>query len=144
MMRIPLSVSAPSLTPHVRVLLVQDRRGSVQHIREHAEMNDHRYRIELRHTASGAKAVELAKSWEPSIIVVDAFLSDTNSFELLEQIKDHHMPVVITGPDPSAEIEQSARDHGAAAYLSSSEDPDTLEELLRELVRLAETKLLEQ
>ena len=55
-----------------------------------------------------------------------------------EHCKDGVTQVIVTSSDHSQEIQDSALAHGAVAYVSKSEDPEIVEQLLEWIVGLSE------
>ena len=72
-----------------------------------------------------------------AVVLVDAFLNDMNSFDFLRQFRDGHTPVVIMSTSSTCDIERSAMQNGAAAFLAASEDPETIDFLIERVVRVA-------
>ena len=121
----------------VRLLVVRDQDNYSDLLQEHVELNRHLYEIEYRIVASGHEGLRLIPAWMPSLVVVDAYIEDINSFDFLKKCKEMEVPVAVIGDSGSNDIEKSLLRNGAAAYFKANEDPDSLDRLLSELVSLA-------
>ncbi len=121
----------------VRLLVVNDQDNYCALLREHVELNSHLYDIECRFVHSAGEALRIMSVWAPSVVLLDAFINDMNSFEFLRRCDGSHMPVVVVSAHGSIEIERSAMENGAAAYFPGSEDPDTLDHLIERIVHVA-------
>lgn len=126
----------------VRLLVVgdtpqEDSSEYYFHLQEFVDLSRHVYDISYQFTTSCNKAVELIESWQPSIILVDAHLEDSHSFDVLQSGIDASVPVVVTSEFNSPEIGESAMANGAAAYLPKSDSPEDLEILFSRIAELA-------
>lgn len=121
----------------VRLLVVNDQLNYCELVQEHVDLNSHIYDIECRCVESADEALRMITAWAPSVVLLDAFVDDMNSFEFLRRCDNARMPVVVTSMHGSVEIERSALEHGAAAYVPGSEDPDTMDYLLERIVHVA-------
>lgn len=112
-------------------LLVLDETAQYSHdIEECARLTYTGYRLEVRYADSEQCANELSKHWEPSVVIVDAYLPKNDSFTLLESYRAKQVPVIMASATLSHDIENSARARGASAYVEKSESFDDLEGLL--------------
>ena len=123
--------------PHVRLLIINDQQSYCELLQESVELNSHLYDIECRCVETGAEALKLISAWAPSVVLLDAFINDMNSFDLVRRCYSTHLPVVVVSALGSAEIERSAKQHGAAAYVPGAGDPESVEHILDCVVRLA-------
>lgn len=76
--------------------------------------------VELRVAETGAEAVELALSWPPDVLVLDAHLPDTSGHELLPRMRSlpglATVPAFMCSADSQPEDLQRARDGGFDGY----------------------------
>src|SRR5690606_31515740 len=114
----------------VRMLVLDDSAQFCEMLRDYAEMCRHEYTIECKHSNSTTEALEIMADWSPTIMLVDAHLSDGDAFELVDRFSDSSSSVVVVADSHSQEIEASARARGADGYLCKSENPDHMESLL--------------
>jgi DNA-binding NarL/FixJ family response regulator len=112
---------------NMRMLLVHDNSQISARIAEYSELATN---AECRVVASGREAIETLNSWVPSLVVVDVHIHDVNAFDLLEQIGSSATPVVITSDNFSSDIQKSANERGAVAYVVASEEQDKIDRLI--------------
>lgn len=122
---------------YIKLLVIHDQPSEVEQITDWAEMNDHLFSVEIQFTNIAEKAYELIGSWNPSVIMLDAHLTDENSFEVLNRVKDNAIPIVMTSEHNSNEIGQSAIENGADMYFSFGDDPEFAEYFLMYMAELA-------
>ena len=76
-------------------------------------------------TLSGAEAVELVRTREPDIVLLDILLPDMNGFEVLEKVRGFsQVPVIVFSASQSAVA--LAPMAGATASISKPFNPDQL------------------
>ena len=126
-----------SMRKKVRLLVVDEQARFCELVQEIADLASHMYDISCEFTDSGSRARELVRDWDPSVILVDAHLSDINSCEFVNDCRDVRAPVVVTSEERSSSIEESAREWGASGYFTKSESVEDVEKLVLELASLA-------
>ena len=104
--------------PRVRVLIADDEPLFVETIQALLGEDD---RVEVVGTAgNGGEAVELARSLEPDVILMDISMPTLDGIEAARKIREH-VPaariLVLTGSSISADIDRS-RQAGVAAFLT--------------------------
>jgi len=84
-------------------------------------------------TTSGAEAVEIVRTQEPDVILLDVLMPDVTGMDVLERIRAFSkVPVIIfTG---RSEIAQIATKLGAIDYISKPFDPDVIVEKIRSVL----------
>lgn len=117
----------------VRLLVVDEQISFFDLLNEQAEVADVGADFSCAYTTSGLEALELIKSWAPSVVLLNAHLSEGFTPDLIERCCERHIQVIVTSDMVSASIEKSAKDWGADAFLVKSEDPDDLEHLIAEI-----------
>ena len=122
----------------VRVLIVDEHETYCKQLSELAEFVGRSVKVACEHARSGAEALEMMESWQPSIVLVDAYIPDMNCFDLVHHCLQGLFPVIVASENPSHEIETSAYERGASGYVIKSEDPDELEMLLMEIASFSE------
>ena len=76
-------------------------------------------------TLSGVEAVELVRTREPDVVLLDILLPDMNGFEVLEKVRGFsQVPVIVFSASQSAIA--LAPMAGANAYISKPFNPDQL------------------
>ncbi len=115
---------------NVRLLVLDENSQYSESIRECAEMTHHSFDLEVKCVEDEGEARELIKSWDPSVIILDAYLPKSNSFSMLEGYLAELVPVIMASSTLSREIQRSAMAKGAVGYVEKSENFDELESLL--------------
>ena len=123
----------------VRLLVVDDQAEFCDLVQEIVDVSRHIFDITCQITSSGEKAMELMKSWEPSVVLLDAHLSDSNCFEILEDCKHSSATIVVTSTEMSHEIEEAARKGGASGYVCKSNNLEDVERLVHDVATMAAT-----
>ena len=127
----------------VRLLVVgNDSESNVNeyfgHLKDFAEISTHVYNIDCNFVHKGEEALKQIKDWHPNVILVDVHLEDINSFNVLEQCRREHLPVIVTSDFRLPDVEKSVENSGASAYIPKSDSPDDFEYLLNRIVDLAD------
>ena len=121
----------------VRLLVVDEHQSFCDIVQEVVELASHVYDITCEVTDSGERARELVKNWDPSVVLIDAHITDVNSFELVRDISHTRAPIVVTSVERSQVIEEAARKWGASGYMWKSENAEDVERLVHELAEIA-------
>ena len=115
----------------LKVLVVEDEK----HIAEGLKINLSRqgYDVKLCHT--GTKALELWKSYEPDLIVLDLMLPELDGFKVLENIRlyDEKLPILILSARDAIEDKIRCLKKGVDDYMSK---PFDLDEFLLRVERI--------
>lgn len=122
----------------VKLLVVDDHDHYCELLEQSADIwNDH-YEIECAFVESAKEAFERIADFTPNVIMVDAFLSDMNYLDFLEQCREGGTPLVVTSTTQSPSIERSVVERGARAYIPKTDDPDEIELLFHQIAHFAE------
>lgn len=109
----------------MRVLYVEDNMFNLMLFDEVMQTRDD---VELRIAQDGAKGFEIAQSWLPHVLVLDAHLPDTHGIELIKRIRAvdglKNTPVFMCSGDNQPEHKQAARDAGFDGYWTKPVDID--------------------
>ncbi len=109
----------------MRVLYVEDNMFNLMLFDEVMQTRDD---VELRIAQDGAKGFEIAQSWLPHVLVLDAHLPDTHGIELLKRMRQvdglQSTPVFMCSGDSQPENVQAARDAGFDGYWTKPVDID--------------------
>ena len=122
----------------IRLLVIDEQAGYYQSLNSWAEMCAHEYPVVCKHIKSDEGVSKVISEWGPSVVLIDAYLQDGDPFKFVDRCRAEPFQVIVMSNEHSQAIEDSARDHGAAGYLTKSEDPDDLEKLLSELAEVAD------
>ena len=98
---------------------------------------------DVRATASGQSAVELADSFAPTAIVTDPSADTYDPFALLRELRVHqpHTPIILTARNSSIETALRAiQEEGAYHYFEKPVDPEKFLTVLERAAELAETR----
>jgi len=117
-------------TKNVRLLVVDENNQYSDSIQECAELAYPGYHLEVKCAHNEANTRELLKSWDPSVVILDAYLPESDSFSMLESYLAGLVPVIMTSTALSKEIEKSAMAKGAVGYVEKNDNPEELESLL--------------
>ena len=131
---LPLTAAAEmSFSPETgnrRVLVIEDNRDAAETIQELLELGGH----EVRLTFSGPEGIEVARDWQPDMVLCDIGLPGMNGYEVAVKLReepvtrDLHL-VALSG---YAQPEHLARGQSAGfdAHLAKPVDPEELLRLL--------------
>lgn len=130
------SQAAPSLhAGPARLLVVDDDEGAIEMLR-------HTLRGvgEVRAVVNGRTAIELANSWRPDLILVDARMPGMDGFELCSRLQAdpglRHVPIVFVTRLAEAQHETQALELGATDFITKPYSPAALKARVRNLLEL--------
>lgn len=116
----PLLHRLDSLLPPLadaRLLLIDDDPGQIQQLAR--LLSGYR---QLRFATDGAQALELARSWQPELVLLDADMPGIDGFEVCRRLKTDPLladvPVVFVTQHNDARIEAAVFELGAADFLA--------------------------
>lgn len=114
-----------------RILLVEDE----GHIAEGLKLNLSLQDYEVAIAADGVRALEMWKSWNPDLIVLDIMLPGIDGLAVLRNIRleDDKLPILILSAKGDPEDRVKGLSYGVDDYLSK---PFNLEEFLLRVERL--------
>jgi diguanylate cyclase (GGDEF)-like protein len=131
----PTEVPVPEVPDRTRVLVVDDQCAVRNLLRWTIEFAPELHLV--GEAADGREAVALARHHQPDLVILDLAMPGVGGLEalpLIRAVAPRARVVVLSGLDP-ADVEDMARDEGAAGYLCKDGDPDRL---LAELHRVLE------
>lgn len=114
----------------VKLLIVDDQPDHIESLRAHTEMYYSNFALECNFVKTAKAALQELKKWSPSVVLLDAHTRDLKSLEIIERFTLNGVSVIVTSRVRSDEIEESALEYGAAAYLPMSENPDDMEAMI--------------
>ena len=91
--------------------------------------------------ADGEEGLQLAKRYEPSVVLLNAGVSGLNGMQVIRDLK-HHVPsvsIIVMSPAEDEESLFYAIKYGAAAYLTKTATP---EEMIHTIERVAQGEYL--
>ena len=123
------------LTPQQRpkrVLVVEDDLDSVRSMAQLIKMMGH----EVQFAINGLAAIDIARTYQPHIIILDIGLPDFKGDQIARQLRyepglENARMIAISGL-PQEHLEERARKAGCAEFYRKPIDPAKLEELLDE------------
>lgn len=121
----------------VRLLVVDDHVEFCDLVKEIVDLSTHVFEITCEFATDKASARNLMKSFEPSVVLLDAHLEGGNSLQCLEDWKHLPAQVVVTSVSNSPAIEKAARTGGASGYCPKSNKIEDVERLVHELAEMA-------
>ncbi|MHB1199910.1 MAG: response regulator [Polaromonas sp.] len=111
----------------MRVLYIEDNMFNLMLFDEVMQTRED---VELRTAKNGAKGIEVAKSWLPDILVLDAHLPDIHGIELLQLMRSipelRNKPAFMCSGDIQPEHKKAAQDAGFEGYWTKPVDIDKL------------------
>ncbi|MFZ0533723.1 MAG: response regulator transcription factor [Anaerolineales bacterium] len=95
---------------------------------------------EIREAADGYEAVELAEKFQPDVILMDARMPKMNGLEAVRHIKakSHNIKIIVLSM--YTDIKEEALAAGADAFISKSDPPEKIRELMKEIFSGLEPK----
>lgn len=109
-----------------RVLVVDDEPRIVKVLRIKLSLSGY----DVITTTSGAEAIELVRTHEPDIMLLDILMPDVTGMDVLDRVRSFsQIPVIVFTGRP--EIARFAKRFGANDYIAKPFDPDALVEKIR-------------
>ncbi len=112
----------------IKVLLVEEDAAQVERLK--TGFGAAGGEVELTNAISGPRAIGIAKTLRPDVIVVDGELEGLDGYAMTQQLKADpdlgSIPVVILATQPSEATALRARQSGATAHLPVAVDPGIL------------------
>ncbi|MBK5205046.1 MAG: response regulator [Polaromonas sp.] len=109
----------------MRVLYIED---NLFNLMLFDEVMQTREDVELRIAKDGTKGFDVARSWLPDVLVLDAHLPDTHGIELLRQIREipelQNTPAFMCSGDIQPEHMKAAKEAGFEGYWTKPVDLD--------------------
>ena len=122
----------------LKLLIVDDRIDYYDLIKECAELSNNSVHVVCKYAPTGEEALGLLGSWEPAVILLDLHSASHQGVELLRRCNEGLTRVIATSEASGPEVEKWAMQNGASHYVSKSEDPEEIEELLGQVEALSE------
>lgn len=112
-----------------RTLVVDDEPGILNFVRLKLKLAG----FDVLTATSGERALSLAESEKPDIMLLDILMAPMSGLEVLEKLREFsQMPVIVfTG---NTRVVDTALKLGASAYISKPFDPDVLIKKIQEVV----------
>jgi len=89
-------------------------------------------------TTSGAEAIELVRTQQPDIVLLDVLMPDVTGMDVLDRVRTFsQVPIIVFTGRP--EIAQFALKIGANDYIAKPFNPDLLVEKIRSVLILSQT-----
>lgn len=121
----------------VRILVIDENPQYHEDLSDHASFYPGDVDFESRFTSSDTEAHKLLASWRPTVVLLGMHVPGVDSMELLKMCCNDVTPVIVTSDERSLDIEESARQRGAAGYVVKSQEPEHLEEVLQGIARFS-------
>lgn len=121
-------------TANIRILLVDDHMVLRDGLR--SIVSTHPHLKVVGEAGDGVKAVELAQSLAPDVVVMDINMPRMNGLDATRHIKTNWPDIEIIGlsVNQSADMEQEMKAAGAAAYLTKESAADVLCQVIEDVV----------
>lgn len=129
----------------VRLLIVEDHDHCRQYFQDAVDTWHPQFRIECAFAKNLGEALEYIATWNPSIIMLDAYFGESGCFDALNDWKPQDVPIVITSELPIEGIRESVLQKGALEYFAFSDDPEDIDLVLESVAYLAaEVPMMQQ
>lgn len=127
------------VTERARIAVVDDDR----HIRQMLELGLQREGFEVRTAADGQQALDLVRSWQPEVIILDVMMPKIDGFTVLPMLrKITHAPIIMLTAKAETPDKIQGLKSGADDYLAK---PFSFDELIARLVaKLRRPQLIEE
>lgn len=122
----------------VKLLIVNEEDDFSDLLKKHIELNQYQGRIIFKQVCSQDDAVELLKNWQPSVVMIDAYLPDVNSLDLVERWQGGTAQLIVTSDNKHKNLEVEALRKGASAVVIKSYDIDSINETIQQINDLAQ------
>lgn len=95
--------------------------------------------FEIMHSDNGNEGREMARRFQPDLILLDIRMPDTDGYKTAERLHDEpltaKLPVVfLTNEDITQEAEKSLKETMIAGYIHKSTDLDKFVELVKKII----------
>ena len=133
-MKSPATLESPSLNP-TKVLLAEDHKKFRETLKILVE-TDGDIQV-VGEAKNGCEAVQLQRSLNPDVVVMDIAMPLLNGLEATQQIMEMHPTarVLILSSHPDAEYVRQAMISGASGYLIKQSSTQLLAEAVREVLK---------
>lgn len=119
-------------------LLVADRDGKhFCDLVKFADIMGNELDFECKFAPSSRSMFSLMKNWEPNVVLLDVYLSDTSALEILDRCNEASPPIVITSDYQLENLRDLALAKGATAFITKSDNPEDLEILFYTLADIS-------
>jgi PleD family two-component response regulator len=132
---------------NARILIVDDLESNIEILKSLLDMEGY---INVESTTDPRKVIDIVKSYDPELILLDLMMPYLSGFELMEKLKgerlkslnpNKYVPILVLTADISPEVKQRALSEGAKDFLSK---PFDLIEVKLRIKNLLETQYLYQ
>ncbi|MEM7014740.1 MAG: response regulator, partial [Verrucomicrobiota bacterium] len=125
--------------PRERVLIIDDEVEFTNLVRQYLERTG-RYEVRCLHRGKGV--LDIAREWEPSIVLLDYMLPDMDGGQIFQRIKDDaelkHMPIILLTGLAKEDTPLEAGVRPRRLTMSKPVDFERLEEAIQILTGLDE------
>lgn len=112
-----------------KLLIVEDSVTIFETVRAYLE---HIY--ELDHALTGKEGIEKLKK-SPSLVLLDLNLPDVHGLNLIQKIKELHIPIIVMTGEKSKETVIKALQGGISDYLTKPIDPLRLKKSIEKALK---------
>ena len=126
-----------------RVLIVDDEASYRRAVSDILE----RSRLEVRYAADALEAMEVLRSWQPDVLLLDVMMPGVSGLALLRRLRGDSkwkdLPVVIVSALAQKQDQDAGEAAGASAYLTKPFSSSELRRVLRQFIPVIGTAELE-
>jgi len=113
----------------VKLLVVDDRSDHFEQIRSHAEMYSSQFHVECKLAEEIEDAKKTVEAWKPTVVLVDTHVIG-EALTLIKALSQMGPAVVAMSEHRIPELVETCQSYGAVGYLSKSDNPDDIENLI--------------
>ena len=118
---------------NARILVVDDDEIVCGLVKSIMEPN-----FEVKECFLGADARNVAREYQPDLIMLDIYLSDGNGFDVIQELKSDELtagiPILMITGDDNAETERNGLKRGASDYIKKPFTPDVLRQRAKRII----------
>lgn len=126
------------LKRQVRALVIDEHDGHYRTLKEFSEVMEGEIRYESAFAKSTTEAAGLIKKFEPSVIIINAYMKKNSGMTILEHCAYGAVPIVVLSDFHSEELRERVIDKGASALAKRSANPEEMEQFFYLMADLSE------
>ena len=129
------------ISKHARILIVDDQQANVDLLEGYLEMLGYE---NIRYTTDPREVIQLYKSFNPDLILLDLVMPYFSGFEVLKQLRQlipetTYLPILVLSANIESQARQKALAEGATDFISK---PFNLEEVGLRIYNMLYTRVL--
>ena len=117
----------------INLIVIDNQENYANIIKDYIDVCNYNGKIEVDYQNNVSNALKEISKFPNSIVILDAYIDDTNSIDFLNSLNDKNITTFLVSDNPSSEIKNTAINHGATGFLIKKyelEDLDPLFEMI--------------